>query len=138
MLDYDAIIALYLFYSDLGSIENDYCEDIEDPDVCQSKGICEIKHYCSKCPETCGQCRKKRDVCSGKLKDCRIQPLCDDLCFDRRNETFCNQVKLTDGCNRSDDGEKSYILKINKGSFNNYVEQTRGLGGSVESPQWVM
>ena len=51
----------------------------------------------------------RRTQFSGKLEDCNIQPLCDNVCFDRRNETFCNQLKLDDGCNRSDDGEKLYF-----------------------------
>jgi len=88
----------------LRSIEDEYCEDIKEPEVCQSEGICDIKYYCSQCPETCGQCHNDKDVCSGKLEDCNIQPLCDNVCFDRRNETFCNQLKLDDGCNRNDDG----------------------------------
>ena len=100
---------LIIFCLGLRSIEDDYCEDIKEPEVCQSEGICDIKYYCSQCPETCGQCHNDKDVCSGKLKDCNIQPLCDNVCFDRRNETFCNQLKLDDGCNRSDDGENLYL-----------------------------
>ena len=42
---------------------------------------------------------------------CNIQPNCDDICFDQMNSTFCNELKLADGCNQFDRGNNS-ILSI--------------------------
>ena len=110
MLIFIYFFFLWFFFLHLGplglrDIEDDYCSDTESPEVCQTEGICNIKYYCSQCEKTCGQCYNDKDVCSDKAEDCSVQPLCDDLCFDRMSETFCNEIKANDGCNRLDHGK---------------------------------
>ena len=47
---------------------------------------------------------------------CNIQPNCDDICFDQMNSTFCNELKLADGCNQFDKGNNS-ILSLSNSYF---------------------
>lgn len=84
-------------------IEDKSCYDIKPSKICETRGICKIGYYCSQCQKTCGQCRDK-DICMGKSKECNLQPFCHDYCFDKKNEAFCNKVKLEDRCNRIDQG----------------------------------